>query len=44
MCGCALHMLNITTLQTKYTTMLDEHDELRYKSSLLGACNACPGL
>jgi hypothetical protein len=33
---CALHTSNITTLQTKYATLLDERDELRYKSSLLG--------
>jgi hypothetical protein len=41
---CALHMTNITTLQTKYATLLDERDELRSRSSLLGACIACPGL
>jgi hypothetical protein len=33
---CALHTSNITTLQTKYATLLDERDKLRYKSSLLG--------
>jgi hypothetical protein len=42
--GCALHMSNITTLQTKYVTLLDEHNELRSRSSLLGACIACPSL
>jgi hypothetical protein len=42
--GCALHMSNITTLQTKYVTLLDERDELRYRSSLLGACTVCPSL
>jgi hypothetical protein len=26
--GCALHMLNIATLPTKYATLLDERDEL----------------
>jgi hypothetical protein len=26
---CALHMSNITTFQTKYSTLLDEHDEMR---------------
>jgi hypothetical protein len=41
---CALHMSNITTLQTKYTTLLDEHGELRSRSSLLGECTDCPGL
>jgi hypothetical protein len=42
--GCALYMSNITTLQTKYATMLDEHDELRSMSSLLGVCTTYPGL
>jgi hypothetical protein len=37
----ALHMSNITTLQTKYTTLLDEHDELRSRSSMFGACTIC---
>jgi hypothetical protein len=41
---CALHMWNITTLQTKYATLLGECNELRSRSSLLGACTACPGL
>jgi hypothetical protein len=41
---CALHMSNITTLQTKYTTLLDERDKLRSRYSLLGACTVCPGL
>lgn len=41
---CALHMSNITTLQTKYATLLDERDELRSRSSLLGVCTVCPGL
>jgi hypothetical protein len=41
---CALHMSNITTLQTKYSTLLDERDELRSRPILLGACTVCPGL
>jgi hypothetical protein len=41
---CALHMSNITTLHTKYATLLDECDELRSRSSLLGACTICSGL
>jgi hypothetical protein len=41
---CALHMSNITTLQTKYYTLLDERDELRSRTILLGACIVCPGL
>eukprot|EP00267_Zea_mays_P043388 XP_020395469.1 uncharacterized protein LOC103629069 [Zea mays] len=40
----ALHMSNITTLQTKYATLLDERDELRSRSSLLDACTVCPSL
>jgi hypothetical protein len=42
--GCALHMSNITTLETKYTTLLDERDELQSRSCLLGVCTTCPGL
>jgi hypothetical protein len=42
--GCALHMSNITTLQTKYATLLDECDEFQYRSSLLGACHTFPSL
>jgi hypothetical protein len=37
---CALHMSNITTFQTKYVALLDECDELRSGSSLLGVCTA----
>jgi hypothetical protein len=37
-------MSNITTLLTKYVTLLDERDELRSRSSPLGACTICPGL
>jgi hypothetical protein len=37
-------MSNITTLQTKYATLLDECDELRSISSLLGACTTCHAL
>jgi hypothetical protein len=37
-------MSNITTLETKYATLLDEHDKLRSRSSLLGSCIVCPGL
>jgi hypothetical protein len=39
---CALHMSNITTLQTKYATLLDECDKLRSRSNLLGTCQTCP--
>jgi hypothetical protein len=41
---CALHMSNITTLQTKYATLLDERDEFKSRFSLLGVCTTCPGL
>jgi hypothetical protein len=40
---CTLHMLNITTLQTKYATLLDDYDELQSRSILLGACKTCVG-
>jgi hypothetical protein len=42
--GCALHMSNIATLQTKYATLIDECDDLQSMSSLLGACQTFPGL
>jgi hypothetical protein len=42
--GCALHMLNIASLHTKYATLLDECGELRSRSSQLGVCQTCPGL
>jgi hypothetical protein len=42
--GCALHMSNIATLQTKYATLLYECDELRSMSRLLGVCHTFPGL
>jgi hypothetical protein len=41
---CALHMLNITTLQTKYATLLDECDKLGSPSILIGVCTSCPRL
>jgi hypothetical protein len=41
---CALHMSNIATLHTKYATLLEEHDGLQSRSSLLGVCQICPGL
>jgi hypothetical protein len=37
-------MSNITTLQTKYSTLLDERDEWRSRSIMLGVCTVCPGL
>jgi hypothetical protein len=41
---CTLHMSNITTLHTKYATLLHERDELRCRSSLLGVYTVCPSL
>jgi hypothetical protein len=40
---CALHMSNITTLQTQYATLLDDYEELKSRSILLGACKTYPG-
>ena len=31
-------------LQSKYVALLDENDELKSRSSLLGACKSCLGL
>lgn len=42
--ACVIYMSTITTLQSKYSSVLDEHDELKSRSSLLGACQSCPGL
>ena len=36
---CAVHMSSLTSLQSKYVALLDENDELKSRSSLLGACN-----
>jgi hypothetical protein len=41
---CVVHMTNFSELQSKYTIMLDENDELKARSSLLGACKSCLGL
>ena len=38
---CAIHMSSLVTLQNKYGTLLDEHDELKARSILLGACKSC---
>jgi hypothetical protein len=37
-----LHMSIITTMRIKYATLLDEHDELKSRSRLLGAYQTCP--
>ena len=41
---CAVHMSNLTDLQSKYVALLDENDELKSRSSLLGACKSYSGL
>jgi hypothetical protein len=41
---CAIYMSNLTDLQSKYVALLDENDELKSRSSLLGACKSCLGL
>jgi hypothetical protein len=41
---CAIHMSNLTVLQSKYVTLLDENDELKSRYGLLGACKSCSGL
>jgi hypothetical protein len=39
-----VHMTNFSELQSKYVALLDENDELKARSSLLGACKSCLGL
>jgi hypothetical protein len=41
---CAVYMTNFSELQSKYVVLLDENDELKARSSLLGACKSCLGL
>ena len=41
---CAIHMSSLVTLQNKYGTLLEEPDELKARSVLLGACKSCSGL
>jgi Fe-S cluster biogenesis protein NfuA len=42
--ACAIHMTNLSNLQTKYASLLDENDELKSRPVLLGACKSCSGL
>jgi hypothetical protein len=42
--GCAIHMSNLTDLETKYVALLDENDELKSRSGLLGVCKSCSDL
>jgi hypothetical protein len=37
---CAIHMSSLSSLQSKYVALLDENDELKSRSSLLGACKS----
>jgi hypothetical protein len=41
---CAIHMSNLADLQSKYVAWLDENDELKSRSGLLGACKSYLGL
>jgi hypothetical protein len=41
---CAVHMSNLTDFQSKYVALLDENNELKSRSGLLGACKSCSGL
>jgi hypothetical protein len=41
---CAVHMTNFSELQSKYVALLGENDELKARSSLLGACKSYLGL
>jgi hypothetical protein len=41
---CGVHMTNFSELQSKYVVLLDENDELKARSSLLGACKSYSGL
>jgi hypothetical protein len=40
---CAIHMSNLTNLQSKYVALLDENNELKSRSGLLGVCKSCSG-
>jgi hypothetical protein len=42
--ACAIHMTNLSNLQTKYASLLDENDEMKSRYVLLGACKSCSGL
>jgi hypothetical protein len=41
---CVVHISSLTSLQSKYVALLDENDELKSRSSLLGACKSCSDL
>ena len=41
---CAIHMTNLSELQSKFAVLPDENDELKSRSILLGAWKSCPVL
>ena len=41
---CTTHMTDLLTLRGKYAALVGEVDELKARSSLLGACKSCAGL
>jgi hypothetical protein len=41
---CVVHISNLTDLQSKYVALLDENNELKSRSGLLGAYMSCLGL
>jgi ferredoxin len=41
---CVVHTTNFSELQSKYAVLLDKNDEIKARSSLLGACKSCSGL
>jgi hypothetical protein len=41
---CAVYMTNLSQLQSKYVVLIDENDELKSSSSLLGTRKSCSGL
>jgi hypothetical protein len=42
--ACAIHMTNLSNLQTKYASSLDENDELKSRPILLGGCKSYSSL
>jgi stalled ribosome rescue protein Dom34 len=41
---CTIHMSSLASLQSKYASFLDKNDELKSRSSLLGACKSYSSL
>jgi hypothetical protein len=42
--NCAIHMSSLASLQSKYASLLDQNDELKSRSSFLGACKSYSSL